>query len=89
MRMKCALSFGTSSRAWDPEVTKALKKKKKIPKNSQCLGCCSVSLLHLLVPLLKPDAQRDASTSMREDAKMQIRPSSRAGWHSPCRLLQC
>ena len=27
VRMKCALSFGTSSRAWDPEVTKALKKK--------------------------------------------------------------
>ena len=81
--MKCALSFGTSSRAGGPEVTKALKKrKKKNPKNSQCLSCCNVSLLHLLVPLLKLDAQRDASNSMREDAKMQIRLSSRAGWHN-------
>ena len=51
VRMKCALSFGTSSRAWDPEVTKALKKKKKkiLRIHSVLAAALSVSSIFLFL----------------------------------------
>ena len=49
VRMKCALSFGTSSRAWDPEVTKALKKKKILRIHSVLAAAMSVSSIFLFL----------------------------------------